>query len=315
MAIPLRQDHIQIWIIDHARENVGLSMPDTSAVEAFYREYDNGTVEDRQRVDAEIVNIINTTDAKTDAMIIEFCIAHAVRIFPKEQTFLLMLKLWDTTASLDKEVAESIVKGFTIKAYIAGALSSTADEKDVEHITNLLLKAAPEIGIVPRNMVWMFTNTTRNFTALDTLVKTVKPAKNLKDAIWAAGYNMRRAAPGNWSATTKQLHSWPALLSKAYLAGGKAYEKILRENRKHIRGWTWPKPPQGVWTCQGNATMKLPGVWWYTEYRIPYGESNEDQQYQSLEDFFNNGPADNTIPADKLADMQLFGKNLRKKPK
>lgn len=315
MAIPLRQDHIQTWIIDHARENVGLSMPDTSAVEAFYREYENGTVEDRQRVDDQIVIILNTVDAQTDPVIIEFCIAHAMRMFSQEQTFLLMLKLWDTTASLDKELAESIVKGFTIKAYIAGALSTTTDEKDAEHITNLLLKAAPGIGVIPRSMIWIFTHTTRNFTALDTLVKTVKPAKNLKDAIWAAGYNMRRAAPGSWSATTKQLHSWPALLSKTYLAGGKAYEKNLEERRKQIRGWSWTKPAQGLWKCKGNATMKLPGIWWYTEYRIPYGESNEDKHYQSLEDFFKNGPADSTVPADKLSDMQLFAKSLRKKRK
>lgn len=209
----------------------GVPRYDNSPWDAFYRGYSTASPATRQRVDDAFRSLIEKTTDDTHPELVVACVHHCSNP-PLSDAEELMSTLWRKTEGMRKKWSEEIVIGFTITAYLLAALSSCVKQigsKETTAIKELILKEAPNAGLLPSTVSTLFTYSYLDFPALEQLVKTAKPAKNLKAAIQYAGYRMAfyQVLRDDHLCETKH---WPGLLQKAYSAG-------VREGRMRSKGF------------------------------------------------------------------------------
>lgn len=208
MSLPETFGAMTVLIIETARGERGVHPADTSAWDGFYREYEASEPAVQAVADAAFFALASAPDPS-----LRLAALFHQRQRQSEAATKTLLEIWEKHAAL---FGAEVVVGSTLRAHFLSALCAMAQGADQPAAMAVLYAAAPGAGALPPSVGTLLGSA--GFSAVDRLVTTVKPAKNLDKAVWQAGYIIGRSAALSGPAE-KGVLGWPAGLRSEFRSG------------------------------------------------------------------------------------------------
>ncbi|CAN5300346.1 hypothetical protein BH11PSE11_BH11PSE11_11000 [soil metagenome] len=209
MPLPENKLELSTLIIAYARGEIAAPRQDETPWYRFYEDYSALDPAARIAVDAVFEGLADSDDP----LIVHAVLCHQRQIGDPVKTSANLLTWLGT---LPQNFSLERVYGFTLRAHFLNVLCETADPARAGEIHDALFAAAPGAGALGASIGRFLAM--RGLPAVDALVRQIKPAKNLTEAIWHAGDVLGRDGVA-WEEAERKADGWPIGLRKALRSG------------------------------------------------------------------------------------------------